>query len=480
MLPPAHKRRTNPLLVQVIVVSVILHVVIGLILGGITVIDHIIPDKAQFDEAPDTPEEAPPPPPVKIEVKPQKPKQVLAPKLNLRPVGNIAVADVNVDLPDMQQNFTVSSGLGAGTLQISGGSLLGGASGSLKLGMSEVNVFGLKSKSERILFIIDSSRGMLIDEKGGLNSYKVIKDKMTELISNLAPGTLFNVILAGDQNKSLFFQPKLVSAGMENQTKLIKWFAPINVDAAKVGISHLGAEKRALTSFADSDIVALGLMTNSQNIWRSNQSAYFAQLALEMDTDSIFYICGKHNGFHGTRRSANEREQARNQQIKDSITSNSEWKKLMAAHKAEIPIMNKRIDAKLAKLNAARKKKGLPPKVLVKNYVEKNYVVAAAEELKLKWNNPKPKAEDFNSNIKSKYPINASELKRHFGQVVRELYTNKKKQIPSIHILLLLAEDNEISMANEKNIEEFTRTFKGKLRIVKGLNEIKTAAKEEN
>ena len=58
----------NSLLVKVIIASVALHVVIGLILGGITIIDHIIPDKAQFDEAPETPEEIPP---VKIEVKPQ-------------------------------------------------------------------------------------------------------------------------------------------------------------------------------------------------------------------------------------------------------------------------------------------------------------------------------------------------------------------------------------------------------------------------
>lgn len=473
MLPPAPKRRMNPLLIQVIVISVILHVVIGLILGGITVIDHIIPDKAQFEEAPETPEEAPPPPPVKIEVKPQKPKQVLAPKLNLRPVGNIAVADVNVDLPDMQQNFTVSSGLGAGSLQISGGSLLGGVNGAFKLGMSEVNVFGLKSKSERILFIIDSSRRMLTDDKGGLNSYKIIKDKVTELISNLAPGTLFNVILAGDQNKSVLFQPKLVSAGMENQTKLIKWFASVNVDANKVGIGHLGAEKRALTSFADSDIVVHGLM-NDAFIWQNNQSAYFSQLALEMNADSIFHICSQHNGFHGTHRLANEREQARNQKDHDRITQSSRWKKLMAAHSAEVPIMQKRIDAELAKQNAARKKKGLPPRVLRVPSVH-----GAANELGLKWNNPKPNLLQFGANIKSAHPIKASELKRHFGQVVRELYTKKKKRIPSIHILLLLARNHEISTAQEKIVEEFTRTFKGKLQILKGLNEIKTAAEEQ-
>lgn len=471
MLPPAPKRRINPLLIQVIVISVILHVVIGLILGGITVIDHIIPDKAQFEEAPDTPEEAPPPPPVKIEVKPQKPKQVLAPKLNLRPVGNIAVADVNVDLPDMQQNFTVSSGLGAGSLQISGGSLLGGASGSLKLGMSEVNVFGLKSKSERILFIIDSSRYMLTDDKGGLNSYKIIKDKVTELISNLAPGTLFNVILTDNHLRSVLFQPKLVSSGIENQTKLIKWFAPVNVDANKVGIRHMGAEMRALTSFADSDFVTHGIM---HFVSIADQNAYFTQLALEMEVDSIFHICSYHNGFHGANRGTNERDQARDKKDRDRITQSSQWKKLMAAHEAEVPIMQKRIDAELAKQNAARKKKGLPPRVLLNTSVH-----GVAKELGIKWNNPRPSLSQFGANKKGSLPITASELERHFRQIVRELYTKKKKRAPSVNVLLLLAGDETLKPDQEDAIYDFTRTFKGKLRIIKGFNEIKTAAEEK-
>jgi hypothetical protein len=373
----------------------------------------------------------------------------------------------------MQQNFTVSSGLGAGSLQISGGSLFGGVTGEFKLGMSEVNVFGLKSKSERILFIIDSSRRMLTDDKGGLNSYKIIKDKVTELISNLAPGTLFNVILAGNNNKSVLFQPKLVSAGIENQTKLIKWFTSVNVDPNKVGIGHLGAEKRALTSFADSDIVVHGLMSDGF-IWENNQSAYFSQLALEMNADSIFHICSQHKGFHGTYRLANEREQARNQKDHDRITQSSRWKKLMVAHNAEVPIMQKRINAELAKQNAARKKRGLPPRVLRVPSVH-----GAANELGLKWNNPKPRLSQHGANIKPAHPIKASELKRHFRKVAQELYTKKKKRIPSIHILLLLAGNHEISMAQEKIVEEFTRTFKGKLQILKGLNEIKTAAEEQ-
>jgi hypothetical protein len=472
MLPPSPKRRVNPLLIQVIAISIILHVVIGLILGGITVIDHIIPDKAQFDEAPETPEEAPPPP-VKIEVKPPKPKQVMEPKLTLRPVGNIAIAEIDVDLPDMQQNFTVSSGLGASSLKLSRGGLLSGASGSLKLGMSEVKFFGLKSKAERILFVIDSSRSMLTDEKGGINSYKVIKHKVTELINNMAPGTLFNVILAGDENECLLFQPKLVSAGTENKTKLIKWFAPINANAANIGIKHLAANKPVLTSLPDSDIVALGLMPKIP-IWQHNQSAYLTQLALEMNADSIFHICSNHNGFHGGFRYPNRRERTANKETNDRITASAQYKKLMAAFRAEVPIMEKRINAELAKINAARKKKGLPPKILENTNIEYR-----AEKLGLKWNNPMPRLSKLGSNMKELYPINANEMKSHFGQVVQELYTKKKIRIPSINVILLLGGDEEISRNKEKNINDFTRTFKGKLRTVKGLNKIKLVTDEQ-
>ena len=117
----------------------------------------------------------------------------------------------------MQQNFTVSSGLGA-ALQISGGSLWAGQ-WFLKLGMSG-QCFWFKSKSERILFIIDSSRGMLTDEKGGLNGYKVIR-QVTELISNLAPGTLFNVILRVIKTNPYCSNQNYLRDGKPNETKSV-------------------------------------------------------------------------------------------------------------------------------------------------------------------------------------------------------------------------------------------------------------------
>ena len=58
-------------------------------------------------------------------------------------VGSIAVAHVDVNLPDVEQSLTVSSGLGG----VGGGSLLG-ADGQLK-GDTSVSVFAISSKSER-------------------------------------------------------------------------------------------------------------------------------------------------------------------------------------------------------------------------------------------------------------------------------------------------------------------------------------------
>ena len=209
MLPPPQKKKMNPLLMKVIVISVGIHVIAGFIAGIITVAKTVIPDDAQFEEPPAVVEEEPPPP-VKVQIKPQQPKQQAAQRLTMRPVANIAVAQVDVNLPDMEQNFTVSAGLGG----MGGGSLLGGTRGSIGMGLSDVSVFGLKTRAERILFVIDANRQMVTDKKGGLNSYKVIKDEVTDMVGNLSAGTLFNVMLQ-DRSRTMLFKPQLSSAGAE-------------------------------------------------------------------------------------------------------------------------------------------------------------------------------------------------------------------------------------------------------------------------
>ncbi|MFQ3225031.1 MAG: hypothetical protein ACI8Z5_001285 [Lentimonas sp.] len=104
---------------------------------------------------------------MKVKIKQNVPKNQQPQHLSMRPVANIAVANIDVNLPDMDQGFTVTQALG----NIGSGSrLLGGTSGSIGLGILNVSVFGLKTRAERILFVIDTNPQMVTDKKGGLNS----------------------------------------------------------------------------------------------------------------------------------------------------------------------------------------------------------------------------------------------------------------------------------------------------------------------
>ena len=143
MLPATKKKKMNPLLMKVIIISVLAHLMAGFILGSYIVVKAVLPSEAQFEEPPAVVEEEPPPP-VKVQIKPQQPKQQQSQSLSMRPVANIAVAQVDVNLPSMDQSFTVSAGLGGIG---GGGSLLGGTSGSIGMGLSNVSVFGLKTRA---------------------------------------------------------------------------------------------------------------------------------------------------------------------------------------------------------------------------------------------------------------------------------------------------------------------------------------------
>ena len=53
MLSPKKKRKINPMLINVLLISGGIHTLAIFILGGITIYKYIIPDEAQFEEAPE-------------------------------------------------------------------------------------------------------------------------------------------------------------------------------------------------------------------------------------------------------------------------------------------------------------------------------------------------------------------------------------------------------------------------------------------
>lgn len=440
------------MLLNVLLISGGVHLAAILILGGITIVKFVIPDEAQFEEPPAVVEEQPPPD-VKIEIKQQAaPQQQAAQSLRMKQVGNIAVSAVDVELPSMQESFTVSAGIGG----FSGGSLLGGTRGSIGIGMSDVSVFGLKTRAERILFVIDTNRHMVTDKKGGLNSYKVIKDEITDMVGNLSAGTLFNVMLQ-DRRKTMLFRDQLVPAGQDIHQELIKWIAPINSNADSPGLEGNRAAKTPQLQTLKEDEIHQAIRSAGAG---GNETAFLTQYALEQGVDAIFFITGYHRGFENIRRPATEREKAE----WERKTQSSSYQKQLAEHKLEIPEMEKRVKAELERQNAERKAKGLPPRVLG----QRHGVYSNASELGLKWKTSHP-------GWQPAYWIEDRKVEKYFRELIDVLYTDKGMNEPSINVILFLAGDENFREEWKKSLDDYVRSFSGKNRIIRGEDEIKSS-----
>lgn len=142
ILEHTKKRKLDPRLIKVLVISAVLHVIVGLVLGGITIVDIVIASKPEF-EAPDEVVQEDPPPEQKIEIKPQMQKMP-ASDLAMKPVENIAIETVSVDLPSMEDAFTVSAGLGGASGSLGGGLGVGTGAGSMRF--PDIQGFGTTEK----------------------------------------------------------------------------------------------------------------------------------------------------------------------------------------------------------------------------------------------------------------------------------------------------------------------------------------------
>ena len=454
MITQQQRRKMNPMLLNVLVFRAALHAIALFVLGGITVVKYIIPDDTQFEEPAEVTEEKPPPE-VKIEI---KPKPEIQPMSNLRTkkIGNIAVADIAVDLPSSGDAFTINAGIGG----FGGASLTGSGRGQLEFGSSMVNVFGLKAKAERILFIIDTNRQMVTDKKGGINSYRVIKDEITDMVGNLNAGTLYNVMLQ-DRTKTLLFEKSLVTAGSESHSKLVKWIAPINANSNDPGLEkNYRAAKPTLKTFKNQYIEPYLTLH-----YRSNETAFITQYALEQRIDTIFFITGYHQGFEAIHRKMNDQEEA----AWEKKINSSEYKEQLAKHEQEVPQMEQRIRNELNRINAERRAKGQPPRVLDRRWG----VYSAYRDIGLKWNTRHPGHRP--------YPIiDSKEVIQYFRILNKELYEQFDKPVPSINVVLFLAEDEAFSKQAEKQLKDYVSFYKGKHRIIRGEKEIKSARTAKN
>jgi hypothetical protein len=86
---------------------------------------------------------------------------------------------------------------------------------------SSVNFFGVKGEGTNVYFVVDLSDSMVEQDKGGIEGYKNLKEKLGQMIQSLSTETNFNVAFYGDAVD--LFMPSSVPATPENKQAAMKF-----------------------------------------------------------------------------------------------------------------------------------------------------------------------------------------------------------------------------------------------------------------
>ena len=230
------KHQKNVLFVKILAVVGIAAIASMLTLGGIMITQALLPAEAKF--------EAPPPPPPPNKETEQKRRQVVLDKNMKKSSSQVKRINVTVVNQNIQPELTISlpSGkLGGDNIGGMGGFDIGGANlKNLKINLPSMDIFGTKSKSDRVFIAFEVSEPLMKDRMGGLEAFNVVKNEIKALVNNLPGTVVFNIMAFDTWNKfamqSTAFT-SLVPANPANKESFVKWIDSINASPTKIGLS---------------------------------------------------------------------------------------------------------------------------------------------------------------------------------------------------------------------------------------------------
>ena len=364
-------KRKQPLL-GTFSISVLIHAAIIALLGGVVVFKVLERPPAQFK---------PPPPPAKTtKIEPRKLQHKIkireqqqnsgrprvSPRLTANRVSGISLPEIEDPMAEpvksniqknIGKNFSMAglgTGLGSGT-----------GSGGLGLGTSNVSFFGIQAAGERIAFVVDLSRSMVEDEKGGLNGVNVLKTELKNMVDKLNDGTFFNLIFF-DDNVDLF-KPKLVVAKSGTKKEADDFISPYYSEYGKELLQNYSEDKRdwpsatRLRNYTMPMLQAAGKYV-SESGHRNSQIDAPLVAAFQMQADTIFIISDGapifERALFGKELEEYERRLKEAQERWAKVTE-KERQNIEKANKESSEKYWKEVDAE----NTKRARRGLPPKV---------------------------------------------------------------------------------------------------------------------
>jgi len=305
---------------------------------------------------------------------------------------------------------------------------------------SDVNFFGIQSGGRKIVFIIDATPNMLVDEKGGMFAYDRVKDEVTLMLASLNRGTSFNILLYEGKRLKVY-QPELVQARPSNVRLAIEWLDPLNRNYERLGLGRGGAN---IAVSSDNEPINGGDITGY---------AKAVQMALEMDVNTIFCIAGEYLRITRAMPPQTPPTTAPTPPQVDP-KERAAWQKAVQETRDW-----------LNKENLARQEKGQAPKVVVNFTALVRQVTGEAP--------PRARGGGGGGNrVPPLPPYTPEEIEEHVKNLVKRYYREENKSLPQLNLVLFLGKGEDIGDYKE-HFRRLTRKNRGKLKILEGLEALK-------
>ncbi len=316
---------------EALLVSIVIHAILAILAVTFVAVTVVVKEDQQFEGAPVTRPHAPLKKlQVPVSVLKNKPK----PKLRKQIVAKQMVRNT----PDIKMPEIVGVKGGLGT--VGGG--LGGGVGSLGFSMPELDLFGVKSKGEKIFIVLDSTEPMMRDDRGGLVSYDLIKQEIYHMLDGLNSTVLFNIAAYDWQNGQMLF-PGMVKATPGNIEKVRAWLEPLNRDKGSGGeLAVVGTKTAGPGGKTFRSATLKNEIMDSIDVWVGP-----TMLAMQEQADTVYILAATHRNLASTERTTPKGW---------SESKQKKWEELY--EKAKV---------KLSEENEKRRSQGLPPLVIGMN-----------------------------------------------------------------------------------------------------------------
>jgi hypothetical protein len=311
---------------------------------------------------------------------------------------------------------------------------------------SDVNFFGLSGSGRRIVFVIDATPEMLVDEKGGMSAYDKVKEEIGAMLANLNRGTEFNLLLY--QGKELVaFREEPVPGLPSNLRMAIEWLEPLNRDYDSLGLRGRFGRSLEVSDRDDLPIAAGDLAHYAKAVHK----------ALEWQASAVFCITV---GYRSMTRAPTPEMLERIARM-----PRSEPGAVDAREQRTWEAAVEKTRAWLEKENAARRERGLDPKVVVNFNQLVREVTGATPPSRA----PAPAGPE----MPRMPPVTPEDVEQQVRLLVKERYKAEGLEEPSVHIVLFLGTKEEIAAGDEDHFKSLTRKNRGKLKVLRGLSALR-------